>query len=786
MSLRGIRSCIMATLMAATIAAGAHAQPATGNGSAAAVEPPDSMATGRIIGVVRDIESREPVPAAQVRLREMQRSELSHRDGRFHFFDVRPGRYTVSVERIGYAPAEERVTVAAGETVNVVIELRPTALEIPGVVVTGTGRERGASEVYQPTSVIGDAELRRRLATSLAATIAHEPGIHQQYNGPAASQPVIRGMGGDRVVVLEDGHRTGDLYSTGADHAISVDPLTVERIEVLRGPAALLYGSSALGGVVNVIREDVPRSLPERFNGTASVQLESVNRGATAGVAAFAPVGRFAIRAEASGRQAGDTRTPLGMLESTGIEGHNLGLGASVIAGWGFAGVAARVNRMDYGVPGEFLGQRIPGAHEGGVDIETERRSLRLEAAHLTGLGVFNALELSASLTHYLHDEIEGRAADGRPYLGARFDQVSGGVDLSLRHEHRPDFPLLQGGALGFEYRGKDLRAQGSSPGTRSATETGFAFYIYEELAIRPFRLKGGVRYDHARIEPYHDDPIYIGDRAVPVRARSFGSVSGSVATLLDLTPAWTVGLNLARAFRRPAIEELFSDGPHLADFSYDIGNPELEPEVGLGGDLFLRATLPRLHMEVSAFANRMSNFIYYQATGELDPRFRRYPVFEARGDDALFVGAEGRAQIELTRALVFDGSVSGVRATRTETGDPLPDIPPLSANARLRYDAARWFGNVGWDGMTAQDRVPHPIASPVDGSTIHPQQPTRGSSLLNASVGWRWSEGERFHTVTLKVDNLLDTEWRDHLSRIKDVAPQPGRNIQLLYRLNF
>jgi iron complex outermembrane recepter protein len=270
----------------------------------------------------------------------------------------------------------------------------------------------------------------------------------------------------------------------------------------------------------------------------------------------------------------------------------------------------------------------------------------------------------------------------------------------------------------------------------------------------------------------------------VPVRERTFGSFSGSLAALVDITPEWTTGINVARAFRRPAIEELFSDGPHLADFSYDIGNPALDPEVGLGVDVFVRGSMPRLAVEGSIFANRLSNFIYYQATGELDPRFRRYPVFEARGDDALFVGAEGRAQWEAARNLVVDATVSGVRATRTATNDPLPDIPPVTASARVRYETQGWFAMAGWDAAAAQNRVPRGIA--LGGETVHPQQPTAGSGLLNAGFGLRWTAGDRLHSVTLRVDNVLDTEWRDHLSRIKDVAPQPGRNVQLLYRFSF
>jgi iron complex outermembrane recepter protein len=772
---------ISALLLAAASAhATATGHPDGGRGG----EPADTTsARGIITGVVRDAATGEAVVAAQVRLREMRRSATSDGQGRFRFTDVRPGRYTVAVERLGYAPAERLVTVVSEGIAQVTLELRPTALELAGVVVTGTGRERGAGDVYQPTSVVGEAELRRRLATSLAATIAHEPGIHQRYNGPAANQPVIRGMGGDRVLVLEDGRRLGDLYATASDHAVNIDPVTADRIEVVRGPAALLYGSSALGGVVNVIREDVPRSLPPRLSGTASLQGESVNRGSTGGATVLLPAGRAALRAEVSGRRAGDTRTPLGTLESTGIEGYTLAGGASVISSWGFAGVAVREHALDYGVPGEFDGRLIPGAHPGGVQIETRRRAARFEAGHLSGLGVLSALELSGSLVHFLHDEIEGRAETGEAFFGARFDQISGGVDLVARHEHF-DHLFLLGGAVGFEYRGTDLRTSGSSPGTRSATEDNLAVFGYEELGGDRVRIQAGLRYDWTRISPYFDDPIRVGDREIPVRTRSFGSFSGSVAGLVNLGAHWTVGLNVARAFRRPAIEELFSDGPHLADFSFDIGNPELEPEVGHGVDLFARGALPRLQLEASVFGNRISNFIHYQATGEIDPRFHRYPVFQARSDDALFVGAEGRFQWEVSRSLVVDGTMSGVRATRIATDDPLPDIPPVTASLRLRHEAPRWFASLGWDGTASQDRVPRPIQ--VDGDWVQPQRPTAGAALLNAGIGIRWSAGDRLHTLTLRADNLLDTEWRDHLSRIKDVAPQPGRNIQLLYRLGF
>jgi iron complex outermembrane recepter protein len=633
--------------------------------------------------------------------------------------------------------------------------------------------------------VVGDAELRRRLESSVAATVAHVPGISRQYNGPAASQPVIRGMAGDRVLVLEDGQRTGDLAATGADHAVTIEPLTAKRVEIVRGPAGLLYGSNALGGVINVVREEVPRTLPEAFSGALNVQGEPVNRGFTAGTAVQLPVGRVALRGELSGRTAGDTRTPLGVLPSTELRGINGSVGASWIASWGFVGASYRDYALEYGVPGEFNGEAIPGAHPGGVEIETRRRTVRLEAGHFGGVGPFNTLTLDANLVHYQHDEIEGRI-DGQTILGARFDNLFGSASLLAQHEHELD-ALRAEGAVGLWTFTRDNRALGAFTGSRSARAHSLAGFAFEELGVGAWRFQLGGRYDWTRVTPLSTTPIRIGEREVPVRERDFGAFSGSVAALYELRPGWTLGASVARAFRTPTVEELYSDGPHLGDFSYDIGNPELEPEIGLGGDLFLRASLPRLQVEASLFHNSIRNFIHHRPTGEIDPRFHRFPVFEARGEDARFLGAEGGAQWEPVRNLVLDGTLSWVRATRVAPGDPLPAIPPLNGGLRARYDRTGYFLSFGWDAAAAQHRVPRAIPDPIgSGGAILPERPTPGYGLLHAGAGLRWAEGARFHTLTLSIDNLTDAVWRDHLSRIKDVAPQPGRNLQLLYRVQF
>jgi iron complex outermembrane recepter protein len=203
--------------------------------------------------------------------------------------------------------------------------------------------------------------------------------------------------------------------------------------------------------------------------------------------------------------------------------------------------------------------------------------------------------------------------------------------------------------------------------------------------------------------------------------------------------------------------------------------------------ELLLRGSLPRLQLERSAFGNFIRNYIFHRPTGEIDPRFRRFPVFEAGGEDARFVGAEGSAQWEPVRHLVLDGNLSWVHATLAATGDPLPAIPPVNGGFRVRYDRAFGFLSAGLDGAAAQHRISPSIPDPQSpGQLLIPERPTSGYGLMNASGGLRWARGERFHTLTLSVDNLTDNTWRDHLSRIKDVAPQPGRNLRLIYAVQF
>ncbi len=316
--------------------------------AAAAGAQPVAVQVAAVRGRVLDAADGRPVAAAVVTLAPAggapARVARTDAAGRFALTGVPAGAWTLAVRRLGYAPDARALRLPADSALGDV-PLAATALDLAPVAVTTPGRARSADELFQPAAVLEGAALDRALTTSVAATVAQQPGVWVRTNGPVAAQPVIRGLGGDRVAVLEDGQRTGDVATTAPDHAVTVDPLSARRVEVVRGPAALLYGSNVLGGVVNVVREDVPRDRPARPTGFVAGQGESVNAGGALAAAVAAPLGPAAVRAFATRRVAGDTRTPLGSLPFTDLDAWDAGGGAAWATAGGFVGAAARSAR---------------------------------------------------------------------------------------------------------------------------------------------------------------------------------------------------------------------------------------------------------------------------------------------------------------------------------------------------------------------------------------------------------------------------------------------------------
>ena len=508
--------------------------------TAAAAQP--SRPTGSIAGTVSDSGSGLPIIAAEVRITEQHRVDRTHADGTFEFTGLTAGRYIVSVRRLGYREARQAVVVPDAGVARINILMHAAAVELSPTVVTGSLSERAGEELLSPTSVLSGSNLDRKLDVTLATSLLSQPGVSATSISPVTARPVIRGLGGDRIVVLEDGQRPGDLSSMSGDHAVTIDPLTARQIEVVRGPMSLLYGSSALGGVVNVIREEIPTSRPDRLHGALSLQGTSVNNGVTAGGYLSRALGAVAVRGEVTGRTAGNTRTPFGELVNTGVDEINVSLGAALTGARGHAGASYRFYDNDYGIPGGFV-----GGHDQGVDISMRRHTVRAEGdLHLTS-GPFSSVNATGTATNYHHTEFEPSGA-----VGTTFGQDFFTGEVTARHDVAGPFAM---GAAGLRAQYRDITTGGSLQ-TPSTWDVTFAGFLVEELGTGAIRLQVGARYDWAKYVPREAAFIDVGGERVPVRERRFGAVSGSVGVLYEMAEGIRLGASVNRAYRTPDFNE--------------------------------------------------------------------------------------------------------------------------------------------------------------------------------------------------------------------------------------
>lgn len=714
----------------------------------------EAGAHGEIRGVVRDVESGAPLAGSTIYIVGTPRAATTHGDGSFHLGGLEPGAYELRVERLGYRTGVVEVSTDASGLV--LVELEASPLDVGGLVVTGSISERRASEALRPVNVLSGEELQRRLQGTVAATIEAEPGVSSISMGPATARPVIRGLSGDRVLMLEDGARVGDASSSGADHASALDPSSARRIEVVRGPAAILYGSNALGGVVNVIRDEIPSDVPHHPTGAVMLQGQSVDDALGGGAhVRFRVADRVAMRVEASGRSAGDLGTPAGALENTGQDSWTAGAGGSWIADWGHVGAAFRAHRNDYGIPGGFV-----GAHEEGVRVEMERNSTKASVRVDEPVGPFASLELDGTHTWYRHLEIEVDE------VGTRLEQRTTSVDALARHEGWGPFAA---GALGARAATErhDFGGELTTPDTRRTT---WALYLFEEIDLDPVRLEAGLRYDRVHVDVLEEDP---DSEIGPIRDRTFGAASGSIGLLVTPLEGFTVGASLARAFRTPDVNELYSEGPHLAAYAFEVGNPSLDEEVGTGVDVFVRFEHERLSAELTGFRNDISGYVYPAETGDTSAIL--LPIYQFRGEDARLTGVEGSLDWSVVGDLTLHGTLSYVRGTREGAiEEPLPLIPPLQGRLGVGFERPDWFVRGEAKLAARQDRT-----GPFE-------TPTPGYRVYDLSAGTRLTVGGRLNVLTLSVENVTDEAYRNHLSRVKEIMPEAGRGVSLAWRVVF
>ena len=730
-------------------------------------------------GQVFDSLSGEPLPGVAVFVEELARETITDGDGRFAFERVPPGTYHLFVLAEGYSSRRTEV-VAAQSSAPVVVPVDPE-LHFEEVISV-SARARGQFESFQPTSVLAGQERDKRLESSLGAMLEGQPGVAVRSLGAAPSRPVIRGLDGDRVLILEDGQRTGDLSSQSGDHGVAVNPAAAERIEVVRGPATLLYGANAIGGLVNVISDEIPTTPVNGASGNLIVDLGSA--AAEGGAAADLRLGNgtVALHLGAAGRRAGEYDTPAGTVANSQSRS---GLGSIGLAWTGartFVGGAYAYDDTRYGIP----------VVEGGTLALTPRRhslTLRAGGEELEG-AVFRGFRTTFSMRRYQHDEIAGDD------VGTHFSNDT--TEFEVMGAHRPVGRLS--GSVGGWFLDRDFAATGAEALAPAVGERGLAAFLYEELTWPHVTVQFGGRVSRTRFEP-------VGEPA-----RQFTDASGSLGLLLRPAAAadrLVIVASVARAARNPALEELFFYGLHHGNFAIELGNPGLESERARGVDLSLRWRAPRLSGEITYFTNAIDDFIFRHVLDE--ERFEaREEAFNARfpgralvghehheeggepdgeayaddavaivdfvAADAIFYGVEWHTDVQVTSRVFAEAGADYVRASLRASGDPLPRIPPLRVRGGLRYqhNALQVGGDV--TVATAQDRI----------STASLETPTDAYQLVRLFASYSFETAGVVSTITARADNLANELYRNHLSLIKDVVPERGRNVKLLYSVGF
>jgi iron complex outermembrane receptor protein len=715
-------------------------------------QPPGSLA-GRVVLK----SSGQPVHEADVMIPRLGLKTATDPEGRFLFAQVPAGSHEVLAHLHGLSDARQKVYVRPDEAAEALFELHLTAIR-EQITVTASGRVESAMESLLTVVTASQLDLAAKSgSTSLGDLLSDQPGIHKRSFGPGTTRPVIRGFDGDRVLVLEDGVRTGTLSSQSGDHGEPIDPNQVERIEVVRGPATLLYGSNAIGGVINAVsaehelHEKPHRGLSGSLSGTAG----SNNGQGGGGAALRYGAGNWLFWAGGAGMRTGDYGTAEGRVPNsvTRIENGRFGIGrhterASFNFGYG-------TQRGRYGVPfaSEFHAPAGTGAAaeegEEEVDIAFRRHQVRFTGS-LNDLGrSLERLTLKLNYTDWNHRELEGDT------VGTEF--------FNKQFVYRGDFYQRRrkawSGTFGFWGMTRDFRSAGEEALSPPVDQNAFALFALEQLDYEKVRFQFGGRLERNSLQ------------GAGVRNRDFNTLSASAGLNAPLWPGGVLAANFTHAERAPSLEELYYNGPHIGNLAFEVGNDNLRRERGNGVDISLRHQSQRFRGELNFFYYRMANFVYLAPTGEMEDGL---PEAEYAQRTARFSGSEASASFGLSDTLWLNAGFDLVNATLVDSGTPLPRIPPVRGRVGLDFRLKNWSVRPELSLANRQSRV------------FSNEQPTAGYVVPGVQASYSVARQHTLHVFTVNVFNLSDRIYRNHLSFIRQFAPEMGRGMRIAYNLHF
>ena len=664
------------------------------------------------------------------------------------------------------------------------------------IVVTGV-LPIARQDMLSGVAVLEGADLTQKMRPSIGETLSRTPGVSATSFGPSASRPVLRGLQGERVRVLTDGLGSIDVSNTSVDHATVVNPLLADRIEVLRGPQSLLYGSAAIGGVVNVLDKRIPTEVPDEpvHVGAIATYGSAANERSVAGSVDVPVTEHLVVHADGSYLKSDDIRIggyalapelraqalassllppdpdaeePIdfaanaavrGKLPNTASKTWTAGAGVAYITDGGSLGVSYSHYDSLYGVPIRF-------ATEPGQEQEAPRLSLlqnRFDArAEVNANGaLIDKIKLRFGYANYRHFELEETGEIGTAFYNKGMEGR-----LELTQAKRGAWS----GATGGQFFIRDFNVVGDEAFLPKNSTEQWGLFTLQQLDFDRLKIEAGARFEHTSLsgKPLPDQPQFFrGDR-------SFDAFSASLGASYRFAGDWRFGVNVSRTERAPAAEELFANGPHAGTEAFEVGNPDFSLEKAVSVEAVLRGGGPGYTLEASAYHTWFSDFIYENQTGDLEDGL---PVYQFRQADARFYGFEVQGTLTLAKfgdmELKADALADYTHARIVDVG-AAPRIPPLRLLGGLGVTSPKvdLRGEVEW--VDKQTRI-SPFETPTDGYT-----------MVNAELNFRPWGNDRPLSFAVSANNIFDVDARRHASFLKDYAPLAGRDIRVTARVNF
>ncbi|MDQ2077679.1 TonB-dependent receptor [Marinimicrobium sp. ABcell2] len=773
-----------------------------------------SVLAGEIAGSVNDSQGR-PIPGAIVEVVGTNQRVTANAQGEFVLRDLSTDQVELHVKAPYHTHLNRRINVDADTPVEFTLARSP--LEI--IDVTALPWHASDLESAMPVDVLAGDALRNRQAATLGDTLRMQLGVHSNYYGPVASSPVIRGLEGPRVLITQNGLDAGDASRVGPDHAVATETSTAQQIEILRGPATLLYGSGAIGGVVNVVDSRVPQD--NATVGSWQIQHDTVADENMISGSLTSGFDNFAFHADGFWRESSDYRIPVPAerhhddddghdhdhddghghgyrLDDSAYDASGFNLGGSYLLDNGFVGISyGRLDRT-YGIPGHEHDHGHGHDDDDGVYADLTQDRIQLHSELSLNHHIFSSLNTRLGYTEYTHHEIEAGEAL------TTFDSTVSEARVELQHH-----PLAHWrGALSVHYKHEDFAAEGIEAFTPPSITESLALALVEERHFGPVQVQLGGRIERVEVRAPEvimdlDDHDTDGLLSVLSVKSVFEPVSLSAGAVWDFTPGYNVAASISHSQRAPSAAELLSYGAHIGTGAFEVG-ALFDVYEGTDGDIHVDLNMDPVELETSnnidvslkkfegdfgftlnAFYNQIDDFYYLSETGlHADDGHGHdhghdhgddegLPVYVFTAQDARLYGFEGQAVWQINNQFRLKGFADYTRAS-LRGGEDLPRIPPLRLGAQLNFASGNYSAELAATHYFDQSRT-----APLETET-------EGYTLLEAQAGYDFTAGRQNITLYVRGNNLTDQEARPHTSFLKDRAPLPGRSFAAGIRSTF